>query len=120
MREQAQIEKLVRKWQAILRLQDWDIQVKVVPSYDVENRGNGHAAVNPDMSEAFLHIRRAGESDPSLPPLTCGIDRNDPELTVVHELFHVKTSPISLDHPALEAYTESMSRILLKLERGLK
>jgi hypothetical protein len=73
--DKGKIEEHLRKWQPVLRLRDWDVQVKMV---ETKWRKSGDIKVDLDDKEAVLLINRN--------PKTC---ENIEEL-VVHELLHLK------------------------------
>jgi len=69
-----EIENLLRKWQDILRLRDWDIKLQIV---EKEWRKSGDVKIDLDDKKAVMLINRHPRSE------------NFEEL-VVHELLHVK------------------------------
>jgi len=73
--DKGKIEEHLRKWQPVLRLRDWDVQVKMV---ETKWRKSGDIKVDLDDKKAVLLINRN--------PKTC---ENIEEL-VVHELLHLK------------------------------
>lgn len=68
------IEKLVKKWQDILRLRDWDIQVRIV---ETEWRKSGDIKMDLDDKKAVMLINNFPKS-------------TNLEELVVHELLHLK------------------------------
>lgn len=68
------IQELVQKWQDILRLRDWDIQVRIV---ETEWRKSGDIKMDMDDKKAVMLIN----SNPKSTNL---------EELVVHELLHLK------------------------------
>lgn len=68
------LEKLINKWQDILRLRDWDIKLKIV---DTEWRKSGDIKIDMDDKKAVMLIN----SNPKFTNL---------EELVVHELLHLK------------------------------
>ncbi|WP_069650098.1 hypothetical protein [Caloranaerobacter ferrireducens] len=68
------LEKLINKWQEILRLRDWDIKLKIV---DTEWRKSGNIKIDMDDKKAVMLIN----SNPKFTNL---------EELVVHELLHLK------------------------------
>lgn len=68
------IEELVKKWQDILRLRDWDIQVRIV---ETEWRKSGDIKIDTDDKKAVMLINNNPKS-------------TNLEELVVHELLHLK------------------------------
>lgn len=68
------VQELVNKWQDILRLRDWDIQVRIV---ETEWRKSGDIKMDMDDKKAVMLINSNPKS------------KNLEEL-VVHELLHLK------------------------------
>lgn len=68
------IQELVRKWQDILRLRDWDIQVRIV---DKAWRKSGDIKMDMDDKKAVMLINNKPKS-------------TNLEELVVHELLHLK------------------------------
>lgn len=69
-----QLSKLLTKWQDILRLRDWDIELELV---DASWRKSGDIKIDPEDKKAIMLINQNPKSD------------NIEEL-VVHELVHLK------------------------------
>ncbi|MDF2671942.1 MAG: hypothetical protein K0R09_207 [Clostridiales bacterium] len=68
------LEELIKKWQGVLRLRDWDIKLKIV---DTEWRKSGDIKIDMDDKKAVMLIN----SNPKSTNL---------EELVVHELLHLK------------------------------
>ncbi|KGG79820.1 hypothetical protein Y919_09735 [Caloranaerobacter azorensis H53214] len=68
------LEKLISKWQDILRLRDWDIKLKIV---DTEWRKSGDIKIDMDDKKAVMLINNNPKS-------------TNLEELVVHELLHLK------------------------------
>lgn len=68
------LEKLINKWQDILRLRDWDIKLKIV---DTEWRKSGDIKIDMDDRKAVMLINNN--------PKTTNLEE-----LVVHELLHLK------------------------------
>ncbi|KYH32869.1 hypothetical protein CLTEP_21780 [Clostridium tepidiprofundi DSM 19306] len=68
------LEKLISKWQDILRLRDWDIKLKIV---DTEWRKSGDIKIDMDDRKAVMLINNNPKS-------------TNLEELVVHELLHLK------------------------------
>jgi hypothetical protein len=80
---QTKLEKLLQKWAIRLRLVDWEISIKFVPVIEGLTAPEHASAVfggtmcKPTFMQADIQIR-AGLSD------------SETELTLVHELLHVR------------------------------
>jgi hypothetical protein len=69
-----EISKLLSKWQAILRLRDWDIQVRIVKT---KWRKSGDIKIDMDDKKAVMLINNK--------PKTTNLEE-----LVIHELLHLK------------------------------
>lgn len=76
--------KLLETWQKILRLQDWDIKLKVVTNLD---GCLARCEPNPKYKTAVITFctKTPGHLE----------DNSDLEITLVHELLHIHHSPVS-------------------------
>lgn len=68
------LEELIKKWQDILRLRDWDIRLKIV---ETEWRKSGDIKIDMDDKKAVMLINNNPKS-------------TNLEELVVHELLHLK------------------------------
>lgn len=83
----------VNFWQKELRLQDWDIQIEVT-SYDP----GGAAMVS---ASDFMGVAKVKIRNPeTAPPDSFG--SQDLELSVVHELLHIRFPHVNPPQPSLE------------------
>jgi hypothetical protein len=113
-REQAQVN--LDFYQQILRLQDWDITLSFERAFNVPLEGLGACTIRIGEQTAKIVIREP--DDVSDEWETDG----DLELTLLHELMHIKT------HAAIEVggkletekLVESMARIVLRLIRHME
>lgn len=79
-----QLNELCIEWQKVLRLQDWDIVVKLDRQRQFENKtAQGEVAWVFGRKEAIIKIL-----DPTDYPTEC-IFEQDQEETLVHELLHL-------------------------------
>jgi hypothetical protein len=114
---QTGLEVLSREWQAILRLQDWDIKTLLVHHHELEENSVGSCQYDPALNCATIRILRPEEIEHP--------DDQDLEFSLVHELLHVKMGWIHNHHnplkgakfTAYEAFIESLSQVLVKLHR---
>ncbi len=102
-------------WQRQLRLQDWDVRTSVVRYHDMgvalgrcRSKVHGRDAIIEITCRADLHSD-ASEED------------RDLEVTLVHELLHLKFPPVSRHQSeALEQAIEATARALVRLDRGIR
>ena len=74
---------LLAKWQPILRLQDWDIEILYVKPCELDPHTGGQVIRCDGKKTARIKVLDPDCFDP------CLIVKNDPEYTVVHELVHI-------------------------------
>jgi hypothetical protein len=114
---QARVERLCRKWQVILRLQDWDLTITVGRWHEVHDEALAHTRRSEIRSHAELMFRDEADYRPT--PAWPG--DNNLELNVVHELLHLKLTPINIPkerEESEEKVVESLARAILRLESG--
>jgi hypothetical protein len=107
-------ERLLRKWQAILRLQDWDITLKIGRFHEIHNEALAHCRHCTLKNSAEIMVRAPQD----LLPAESWPGDNDVELTIIHELIHVKLSPLSIPDKLdveQEQLVESLARTLVRL-----
>lgn len=112
-----ELNKMARKYQKVLGLQDWDV---VVMLNDFRNMDGNVGRV-----EWFIDHKRAVieiADDKTLPPdLTFPYDQEE---TIVHELLHLHSAPFdtfekeSHENNALEVMINKLSSVIVKLKRG--
>lgn len=115
---QKQIDKLLKKWQKILLLQDWDILVKF-HHFDVMGCNQGFCKPHPDDRSAEIALVHPNDYDPS--------DRApwpyDIEATLVHELLHIHLHFMfpyedqGLERELAEGTIASLERAFITLDR---
>jgi hypothetical protein len=111
-----QARRTLLKWQGIIRLLDWDITVGFGRWHEIHEEAHAHAHFSVVRREAHILLRHPHDR---AEPVWMG-DNND-ELTILHELMHLKLS--GLDIPTREkleeeAIAEQLARTLILLERG--
>lgn len=95
------LEELLKKWQVILKLQDWDIKIRWAKHYDLDSDTKGQCRWVLGKKCASIRILEPEDFDPAI---QWG---QDPECTVVHELLHLHYGPLELgDH--FEGLKEAM------------
>lgn len=74
-----QLQKLLKLWQKRLRLQDWQLQAKLVPVVLIEHDAScsGSTTCKPSFMLAEIEIKDS-------------LDDEELEITLVHELLHVR------------------------------
>ncbi len=110
-----QVKNCLKKWQAILRLQDWDIDVSVVPAAAFMQDGcSGECGTSPLHKSASIHLviprdyyLLGSKETPDY----------DMEMTLIHELVHVSLCEITENVPKLlvEQAVDSLTKALVTL-----
>ena len=118
---QEELEKLLKKWQKKLRLDNWDIQVKVVRASEmtlpnVQGENDYSTALHKSVVKILDPIDY--ETDLS--------EEQDMERTLVHELMHLvlwhctpKESK-NLKRQLFETSVEQLANALVDMKRGQK
>lgn len=101
----------LRYWQRQLRLEDWDIELDVVPARVLDGAA-GLTSTHASRRCARIRIADVDTLDPDAGP-----DYTDQEATLIHELLHVALSAAP-DHGPLEPAIDSLARCLAHLNRG--
>jgi hypothetical protein len=81
----ADLPECVQYWQRALHLEDWTIELRIVPQEDLENGTLGDIEPHFETKSAVLRIRRESDSD-----LPTRLARADQRLTVAHEMVHLR------------------------------
>lgn len=104
-----ELRDLLAYWQPALRLADWDIEVKAVPSARLDG-DDGECCAYPDIKEAEILITRSRPSSQFA----------DHETILVHELLHCHLSPLqtSKTEAAVERIVEDLAKAIVRLARG--
>lgn len=105
---------LVTKWQALLKLRDWRLDVDYVPNLAAPDGAPVYGLCSPfvDGKRARISIR-----DPETP--VRGAEIQDPEDTLVHELLHLHFAPlaenttagVAAEEQAVWAITEAFAAV---------
>lgn len=107
----------VMKWQKILRLQDWDVDVQFEDKWNMEG-AVGLCTYDLTLPKAWIKIVHP-EQQPG----------EDPEATVVHELLHIKAAAFHNENTgwlkgakldALEVMIETTAQALVGLDRKVQ
>ncbi len=80
--------KLCREWQAVLRLQDWIVQVRFVRHFELNHTEQGNCSSN--CMKKMAQIRIVTPEDYNNPEW-----QQDVEKTLVHELLHLYSAPFT-------------------------
>jgi hypothetical protein len=112
------LNDLCREWQRVLRLQDWDVQVKIARGFQLGKR-QGECEYVQSLRQAVIRIL-----DPNDWP-----DQNWPqdiEATLVHELLHLHFAPFMSDageddliNIAQEVAIDQIAKALVKQQRQI-
>jgi hypothetical protein len=115
--ETADLERLLKKWQSILRLRDWDITIAQRRRF--EGPGDRSAEIDVDWEQMRAHIAMVDRGD--FPP-----DRKPPlnsiEHDILHELLHIVTwkmgtKPGTPEQDAEELAINQLARAFLVLDQ---
>lgn len=108
---QKELRRLQSFWQKQLRLQDWDIEVKVDRTTDSEVEGKACVSMVYRTSDITLYLKES-------------TDDEDVEITLVHEMlhcYHHVTSGIMQTHGLLlEQGVEAAACALVQLRRKVQ
>lgn len=85
--------QLCEYWQKIMRLQDWDIDIKLLGAWEMEGR-YGTCRAFLDRRKARIELTRIED----YPPDHDGDKFEEYEKTLIHELGHVFFAPLQLDY----------------------
>lgn len=114
MRKKKNLEKLTAKWQKILRLQDWDIQVSYGGSKELIDDLHGLCHSDQTYKKAAIII-----SDGS--NIVTDLVKFDDELTLIHELLHlVFEPPNKKNQDSYERAIEQTAAALVALDKASK
>jgi len=118
---QDQAEGLLVEWKHRLRLQDWNIKVKVARGngLDLPCGVQGRCEWTLPRKEAFIRLMNPMDWDPD----TCW--PQDMEATLVHELLHLHFAPFDTfevntpEDTAIEQAIRAISDSLVQAKRGV-
>lgn len=116
-------EKLLDKWQTILSLQDWEIKVKHVHTYELDPNSNAQIKYSLEKKQAWVYIifeDERGERDENW-------TTNTTESSILHELLHLHIEQAKIskicEEQTIEALVKTfllLSRIESKMNKNLK
>lgn len=113
------LEALLREWQKVLGLQDWDVEIFFVPTESIDKEA-GIVEYYPPLKKAYIKI-----SDPK----TLVEDEIFPfglEHTIVHELLHLHAEPFDTfeegthEYKALEVMINKTAKALVQMKEEKK
>jgi hypothetical protein len=112
-----QLQRLCAQWQKRLRVQDWDVRVRVKRRHQMELESK-RAGCNYSLKlkEALIEIQSPLDYQPSVWP-------NDMEQSLVHELLHLHFALFSADDETPEGVAQEqaidlIASALVSLARG--
>lgn len=118
--QQPILDAMVQKWAKILRLQDWDVTIRMVDKKDLTLEGvAGEISWNREHQQAEIQIL-----DPS--QIGANTVQADVEETIIHELMHLHASPFdefesgTPEYYALELFINRVAQALYKLDRSVE
>lgn len=114
-----ELRNLCRWWQEVLGLSDWYIKVNIKRAYDMPRDFQGECSWTFARREAVIKILDSSDYDPDF------AFPQDMELTLVHELLHVRYGPAAEPEDTAtkwlyEQATEDIARALVALKRASK
>lgn len=111
-----QVHNWLHIWQKRLKLEDWQIDVRIVRVWDLEHGTLGH--IDWSIPHKTAVIKVLSPMDYELPKDKIPADM---ELSIVHELVHLQLSALPLNKStrnAEEQVVSLLSETLLNLERS--
>lgn len=110
---QDQAEAALAYWKSVLRLQDWDVRITLVPWVLIEVDGDCSVRLNHGSASIRLAVDR--------PEQICTWPRDD-DATLVHELLHIYFEPFvpkgeSMRHTYWEQTIDRLSKVIVNLNR---
>jgi hypothetical protein len=109
---QAQADKIAAKWQHVLKLDDWKIEVNIVPLADIDKDTSADSEMNSVAHIVVMHVLRP-EDYAALAARDHGTLYQgkaiiaDIENSILHELMHVRVlALVNSSGPMLEMNTE--------------
>ena len=108
---QEQLEAALKEWQAILRLQDWDIEVSLAPQHTLVNESLGEITYSNNRKKAIIRI---ATPDTFHSEIDEGQDMLD---LLVHELLHLHLVFVPREElePDLESAVNLIGEALVKM-----
>ena len=82
-------EAVCHLWQRVLRLEDWDVEVKVLRGYDLGEDTSAKINSFPPKKDAVLKLIDPRDHNPNWRPV------DSVEVDIVHELLHLHFGPLS-------------------------
>ena len=110
---QAELDRLLEKWQRILRLQDWDVKIKFATYGELDGH-EGDCNVVLERKHATIRILRPEHFDATEKDLPYNL-----EDTVIHELLHIYFEACHIDEQYKKAEETAICMLadaLLRLE----
>jgi hypothetical protein len=106
---EAHLDHQMKMWQKRLRLEDWNLTVRLVRQSEIEPNSWGMAEWDPVAKTGTISVL-----DPRDYNLHGGELKLDMECTIVHELVHIQVSPLGArDEGAQEAVVNKLMSALM-------
>ena len=99
---QHDLDALLYKWQARLRLLDWDIKAKFVPLNELDHETEAHIAYDIYHSEAVISLLHPEQAD----LLGQKLHEYDVDFSLVHELVHLRLADVSDPESGISEHEE--------------
>jgi len=106
-----QITKLVSKWQTRLKLDHWDVKLKIVNSSELDDGAGAEVTCNYEYLFATIRLaRNSAEGNP--------VHKIELTLSIIHELIHLHLSGLGIiagtpEHTVEEQAAQILSRVIM-------
>ena len=112
--DEHELKELCAYWQKVLRLQDWDVNIKIARVFEMHEDGIGEINMVMSLKKAFIQILDTNDSAPD--------EDKDIELTLVHELVHLHLAEWSEQESGMpvsgEQAVDLLAKALVQLKRS--
>ena len=118
-RLQKYVYRICRLWQKLLRLEDWEVVVEIVRSFEIGENNAAEIDVFASKKYAKLSLLHPDDCDPNWEP------GGTLEQKIVHELLHISLNSIGqyddeAKRMAEEQFVHILSFLLVRLAGGEK
>lgn len=119
----AELKKLCRKWQKILRMLDWEIDVRFGSAAEIDNQ-SAKVKVYAEGRQAVVRICPVEGFDMTDDHMLAFPSATDPEAALVHELLHIpfhnviEKEPNEHEGVMQEQAIEQLARAFIDLSRS--
>jgi hypothetical protein len=112
MQKRPNLERLLRKWQKRLKLQDWVIEARYVKPEEMVNQPAplGECHMDYAQKEAVIRILDPKYNEAAVLP-----GHRNTELTFVHEMMHCHLNKESVRPAHLEHVVEALAKAFMEI-----